>query len=63
MNQEFVEVKKVGEIRDESWVFGLGFGCKLVSFTEIGSKGERRVVFIIRTSAVNIIKSDLAYIT
>ena len=24
----------------------MGFRCKVVSFTEIGSKGERRVVFI-----------------
>lgn len=43
---EFLEVRKAGEIRNESQVFGLGFGCKVVSFTEIGSKRERRVVFI-----------------
>lgn len=51
--------EKVEEIKGESQVLCLGF--KMVPFTEIRSKGERRVVFITRTS-VYIIKSELAYI-
>lgn len=54
--------EKVEEIKGESQVFGLGFRFKMVPFKEIGSKRERRVVFITRTSVVYIIKSELAYI-
>ena len=34
----------------------------MVPFTEIESKGERRIIFIARTSVIYIIKSELAYI-
>lgn len=54
--------ENIEEIKGELQVFGLGYRFQMVPFTEIGSKGERRVVFITRISVVYIIiKSDLAY--
>lgn len=30
------------EIKEVSQVFGLGFRCKMVPFTEIGNKGKKK---------------------
>ena len=44
--------EKAEEIKDESQVFSLGFQWKAFPFIEIGSKGERRVIFITRTCII-----------